>query len=117
MYSYTDAALAAVAQTSDEQHRRQRVHAVIELYYRAGVCDPGMPLRVWLIVMGTEVDPPFAEYNESIGACIGAFQPPRSEGDGSTAYPGVRTLPLGTPLDPYWNWWEHVGRQMPWTEH
>jgi hypothetical protein len=97
MYLYTDTALEWLAQTADEQHKRARVFAFIEVFYRAGVCEPLMPYRVWIAIMGTEVDPPFARNG------IGAFQPPRR--------------PDGTPLDPYWAWWDIVDRRMPWAEH
>lgn len=72
MYLYTDAALQWLAQTFDEHHRRQRVYAFIELFYRAGECDPQMPYLVWRAVMGIDILPPFAWGNK-----IGAFQPPR----------------------------------------
>lgn len=72
MYLYTDAALSWLAQTFDEHHRRKRVYAFIELFYRAGECDPTMPYLVWRAIMGIDILPPFAWGNN-----IGAFQPPR----------------------------------------
>jgi hypothetical protein len=107
MYLYTETALEwLVSQTLDEHHRRKRVFAFIELFYRAGVFDPMMPYRVWMAIMGTEEDPPFAyaKRSNSLAAMgIGAFQPPRQ--------------PDGSRLDPEWPWWDVVGRRMPWTEH
>jgi hypothetical protein len=96
MFQYTDTALEWLAQTSDDHHKRKRVNAFIELFYRANVFHPMMPYWVWLNVMGTEVDPPFAKGG------IGAFQAPR--------------LPDGTPLDAEWPWWDSVDRPMPWSE-
>jgi hypothetical protein len=96
MYSYTDTALTWLVQTTDDHHKRMRVKGYIELFYRAGVFDPMMPYRVWIAVMGTDVDPPFTKDG------IGAFQVPR--------------LPDGTRTDGQWWWWDKVGRQMPWSQ-
>ena len=109
MYLYTDAALQWLAQTVDEHHKTRRVWAFIELFYRAGVCDPLMPYRVWIAIMGTDVDPPFAckgcggTGTELASLGIGAFQVPRDQ--------------HGRPGDGQWHWWDIVNRQMPWTEH
>lgn len=107
MYSYHDAPLEWLAQTSDEHHKRRRVNAFIELFYRAGVFSPMMPYWVWLNVMGTEVDPPFAQKGlsapGSLGELgIGAFQTGRSD-DGQV-------------LDGQWPWWDSVDRPMPWSQ-
>jgi hypothetical protein len=64
-----------LAQTTDEHHRLKRVLAFIELFYRAGVCDPTMPYRVWVKLMG-DAEPPFAYSG------IGAFQIQRTPGGG-----------------------------------
>jgi hypothetical protein len=107
IYSYTDVALTWLVQTTDDHHKPMRVKGYIELFYRAGVCDPMMPYRVWLVVMGPDIDPPFAQKGlsapGSLGELgIGTFQTGRS--------------PDGKALDGQWWWWDKVGRQMPWSE-
>lgn len=108
MYLYTDAALQWLAQTVDEHHKLRRVYAFMELFYRAGVCDPLMPYRVWIAIMGTDVDPPFAcckggggTGTELANMGIGAFQTPRS--------------PSGQVCCGDWPWWDIVERPMPWS--
>jgi len=59
-YQRTDEELITLVNTTDDRHRFMRVFAFIELYYRCGVFDPSMPYRVWRIVMGPGVPPPFS---------------------------------------------------------
>lgn len=100
IYSHSDEALWWLVQTRDDIHdKRKRVYAYIHLFYRAGVFDPMMPYRVWITVMGTEEDPPFATAETKH---LGAFQPQRQ--------------PDGTPHDMSWTWCEIVGKKMPWSE-
>jgi hypothetical protein len=107
MYSYPDAALLWLVQTGDEHHRRRRVNGYIELFYRAGVFHPLMAYWVWLCVMGTEVDPPFAQKGIS---------PPGSLGElGIGAFQTGRAAD-GRVLDGQWPWWDAVDRRMPWNE-
>jgi hypothetical protein len=89
MFLYTESALEWLCMQTDERHKRPKVFAFIELYYRAGVFDPRMPYVVWLNVMGPNELPPFA-YNG-----IGAFQLPRSVRD--------RDVPIDyEQMDLYW---------------
>jgi hypothetical protein len=107
MYQYTDVALEWLVQTTDDHHKRKRVNGYIELFYRAGVFDPMMPYRVWLVVMGPNVDPPFAQKGLSAPGSLGEL--------GIGAFQTGRTAD-GQVLDGQWPWWDLVGRRMPWSE-
>lgn len=100
IYAHTDEALWWLVQTRDDIHdKRKRVYAYIHLFYRAGITDPFMPYRVWLTIMGPDIDPPFV--NKTTNG-IGAFQVPR--------------LPDGTLTDGEWWWCDVVGRDMQWPD-
>jgi hypothetical protein len=105
IYAHTDESLWWLVQTRDDIHdKRKRVYAYIHLFYRAGIFDPMMPYRVWINVIGTEEDPPFACKGSARG---GADDGPRSQGIGAFQ---TERFSNGETGDGQWWWWDVVGR-------